>query len=439
MRGKVGAGSVLALDAIGMQDTFLINKNMDDSQWDPNYTQTSNFALTQRVLELPGNAWIGQEITMEILPKSTGDLISNMHLKCSLPALPSGYIYTDQIGRAIIQQVDFMIDGQVIESLTDDWYIIRDQIILDADEKNGLAYTINGGYAEGTLSTLSTTLQIDMMIPLDLFFCRRHSKNNKNRERLEKPYFPMCAIYNQRVYLKIKFNNWSWFSNATTAQDFTHPPQLILEEIQLNESEKQYIKTHKRRIVVNHVYKNPPLYLNQGISGQFTINLGANFPVSAMAWFIRRTKFETDPNYVKSRYTYGYTTDNISTGIPVTFFNGVQLNYVDVISRGRITLDGNDIIDTNNGTYFSINQPMEHGLSIPTKNIYLYCFGLSPREYNQGGYLDFSPINSSTSVLDIQFNPLYAAEISQSFTAYVFYYGYTILEISNGSGKLAFL
>jgi hypothetical protein len=439
MRGKVGAGSVLALDAIGMQDTFLINKNMDDSQWDPNYTQTSNFAITQRVLELPGNAWIGQEITMEILPKSTGDLISNMHLKCSLPALQSGYIYTDQIGRAVIQQVDFMIDGQVIESLTDDWYIIRDQIILDADEKNGLAYTINGGYAEGTLSKQTNTPQIDMMIPLDLFFCRRHSKNNKNRERLEKPYFPMCAIYNQRVYLKIKFNNWSWFSNATTAQDFTHPPQLILEEIQLNESEKQYIKTHKRRIVVNHVYKNPPLYLNQGIAGQFTNNLGANFPVSAMAWFIRRTKFETDPQYVNSRYTYGYTTDNISTGIPVTFFNGVQLNYVDVISRGRISLDGNDIIDTNNGTYFSINQPMEHGLSIPTKNIYLYCFGLSPKEYNQGGYLDFSPINSSTSVLDIQFNPLYAAEISQAFTAYLYYYGYTILEISNGSGKLAFL
>ena len=439
MRGKVGAGSVLALDAIGMQDKYLLNNNMDDSQWDPNYKQTSNFALTQRVLELPGNAWIGQEITMEILPKSTGDLISNIHLKCSLPALPSGYIYTDQIGRAVIQQVDFMIDGQLIESLTDDWYNIRDQIILDADEKNGLAYTINGGYSEGTLSTLAITPQIDMMIPLDLFFCRRHSKNNKSRERLEKPYFPMCAIYNQRVYIKIKFNSWSWFSNATTAQDFTHPPQLILEEIQLNESEKQYIKTHKRRIVVNHVYKNPPVFLNQGISGQFTINLGANFPVTAMAWFIRRTKFETDPNYVNSRYSYGYSTENISTGIPVTFFNGVQLNYVDVISRGRISLNGNDIIDINNGTYFSINQPMEHGLSIPSKNIFLYCFGLNPKEYNQGGNLDFSPINSSTSILDIQFNPLYSTEISQSFTAYVFYYGYTILEISNGSGKLAFL
>ena len=215
-RGRVGTGSVLALDAIGKQDTYLYNENIDDSRWDPSYTQTTNFAITQRTVTLPGSNWIDHELKVEFVPKSCGDMFSNMHLQCSLPALPPGNVYTDQIGRAIIKQVDFMIDGQIIESLNDDWYILRDQLFLDADEKNAMAGAINGGYSEGTLSSLTNTPQIDMIIPLDFFFCRRHSRYKKHRERLDRPYFPTCALYNQKLYVNFKFQSWSWFSNSIT-------------------------------------------------------------------------------------------------------------------------------------------------------------------------------------------------------------------------------
>jgi Large eukaryotic DNA virus major capsid protein/Major capsid protein N-terminus len=217
-RGRVGTGSVLALDAIGKQDSYLYNENLADSRWDPSYTQTTNFAITQRAVTLPGSNWINHEIKVEFIPKSSGDMFSNMHLACSLPALPPGNVYTDQIGRAIFSQIDFMIDGQVIESLNDDWYILRDQLFLDADEKNAMAQAINGGYAEGTLSTLSNTPQIDMIIPLDFFFCRRHSRYKKHRERLDRPHFPTCALYNQKIYINFKFQPWSWFSNSIPDQ-----------------------------------------------------------------------------------------------------------------------------------------------------------------------------------------------------------------------------
>lgn len=213
-RGRVGTGSVLALDAIGKQDTFLHNENLADSRWDPTYTQTSTFAITQRTVTLPGSNWINNELKVEFVPKTCGDMFSNMHLQCSLPPLPPGNVYTDQIGRAVIKQVDFMIDGQIIESLNDDWYILRDQLFLDADEKMAMAKAINGGYSETTLSLQNNTPQIDMIIPLDFFFCRRHSRYKKHRERLDRPYFPTCAIYNQKIYINFKFQPWSWFSNS---------------------------------------------------------------------------------------------------------------------------------------------------------------------------------------------------------------------------------
>lgn len=213
-RGRVGTGSVLALDAVGKQDTYLHNEKIEDSRWDPTYTQTSNFAITQRTVTLPGTNWIDHEIKVELIPKSCGDMISNMHLQCSLPPLPPGNVYTDQVGRALIKQIDFMIDGQIIESLNDDWYIIRDQLFLDADEKNAMAKVVNGGYSEGTLSLQTNTPKIDMIIPLDFFFCRRHSRYKKHRERLDRPYFPTCAVYNQKIYVNFKFQPWSWFSNS---------------------------------------------------------------------------------------------------------------------------------------------------------------------------------------------------------------------------------
>jgi len=683
-RGRVGTGSVLALDAFGPQDTFLLNEDMADSQWDPTYTQTTNFAITQRIVPLPGSAWVDHEITLELVPKSTGDLISNLHLKCSLPALPPGNVYTDQIGRAIFKQVDFMIDGQVIESLNDDWYILRDQLFLDADEKNAMAKAINAGYTEGTLSALAQTPQIDMIIPLDFFFCRRHSRYKKHRERLDKPYFPMCAIYNQRVYLKIVFQKWNWFSNSiadvrtgtvnlstpvvfdsnnqatltvspvssfnsgmfisglpivdqrllittvdtannqinviSTVQsspmffplsigftqvnktltipsstiyagttstftlnnttgiypgmlmtgcsdysknlfflgkvfvqskttstvtvtydyqeprlnnrgqtmgvqfidsatrefrqtfsgpipagtsytftmaispsnpvqtgmvvtglpgitgtatvtgvtglnvsvsftnqtpdasvwnypvtianqtDFIEPPQLIIEEVQLTDEERQYIRTTPRRLIVNRAVKKPPLFLEQGTSGQVSIGIGASFPVTMMAWFIRKSDFETSPRYVDSRYSYGYTTKYINAATPITFFNGVKLNYIDLINNAQISLSGNDILSKiAGGLYFTMKQPFDHALSIPTKSIYVYAFGLNPKEYNQGGFLDFSPLNASTTTLSLEFNPDYATELAKSFSLYVFYYGYTIIEIKDGFGRLVFV
>ena len=652
--------------------------------WDPNYTQTTNFAITQRIVPLPGSAWIDHEITMELVPKSTGDLISNLHIKCSLPALPPGNVYTDQIGRAIFKQVDFMIDGQVVESLNDDWYILRDQLFLDADEKNAMAKAINAGYTEGTLSALAQTPQIDMIIPLDFFFCRRHSRYKKHRERLDKPYFPMCAIYNQRVYVKIAFQKWNWFSNSiadvrtgtvnlttpvvfdsnnqatltvspvssfnagmfisglpivdqrllitsvdtannqvtvtstnksspmyfplsigftqvnktltipsstiyagttstftlnnttgiypgmlmtgcsdysknlfflgkvfvqskTTSTvtvtydyqeprlnnrgetmgvqfidsatrefkqtfsgpipagssytftmaispstpvqtgmvvtglpgitgtatvtgvtglnvsvsftnqtpdasvwnypvtianqtDFIEPPQLIIEEIQLTDEERQYIRTTPRRLIVNRAVKKPPLFLEQGTSGQVTIGIGASFPVTMMAWFIRKSDFETSPRYVDSRYSYGYTTKYINAATPITFFNGVKLNYIDLINNAQISLSGNDILSKiAGGLYFTMKQPFDHALSIPTKSIYVYAFGLNPKEYNQGGFLDFSPLNAATTTLSLEFNPDYATELAKSFSLYVFYYGYTIIEIKDGFGRLVFV
>ena len=108
-----------------------------------------------------------------------------------------------------------------------------------------------------------------------------------------------------------------------------------------------------------------------------------------------------------------------------------------MIDTAKITLNNIDILSTFQGSlYYTFKQPLEHGISIPSKNIYTYSFGLTPKEYNQGGYLNFSKLNSRTTTLSLTFNPTYASQITQGYNLYMFYYGYTLLEFQGGFARL---
>ena len=68
----------------------------------------------------------------------------------------------------------------------------------------------------------------------------------------------------------------------------------------------------------------------------------------------------------------------------------------------------------------------------------MYSFGLNPKEYNAGGYINFSKLDSQTTTLKLVFVQQYATQVSQGYNLYLFYYGYTILEFENGSARMPF-
>ena len=232
----------------------------------------------------------------------------------------------------------------------------------------------------------------------------------------------------------------------------------------MDTAEKLYYQNTPLRFIVNRVKKEAPTSFGSGnVSGIFgstatvttstvtqaSLQLSASFPVQSIFWFFRARNYEaiTDSigaptgSYYNQRYNYGYTSDSIKTGIPVNFpsSNNAVTNFIDPISTAKITLNNVDILSTFKGSlYFTYKQPMEHGLSVPSRNIYTYSFGLTPAEYNQGGFLNFSKLNSQTSALTLVFNPSYSSQISQGYILYLFYYGYSVLEFDRGFARLAF-
>ena len=432
------SGSLLALQAIGPQEKYLMTDDMSKSQWNPEFKRYSNFVMYQKVYPFPppNPSYQGSVVQIELRPTELGHLLSNMYLSVNLPALAYPYQYTPNVGRALLQQVDLLVNETVVETLYDDWYIIRDQLFLDADEQYGLQTAIGVSNAQvgGTVT-----------IPLEFFFCRRHSHNNKGRERLRKPYLPVCSMWAQRLYVRFTFRPNTWWCNApVTNNTDVYPtgsvlwPNLITEEVLLENAEKLYYQNTPLKYIVNRVQKESSLSFN---STNTTLQLTANYPVQVLAWFFRNKNYEsvTDGRYYASRYSYGYSTQYIQTGINLQFPSG-NANFVDVINNAKITLNNVDILSTFQGSlYYSFKQPMEHYLSIPSKNIYVYSFGLTPKEYNQGGYLNFAKLNSQTTYIQLNFNPAYTNQLVTGYNLYLFYYGYSLLQFQGGFASLPFL
>lgn len=435
------AGTTYSLYAVGPQEKYTVGK--DDTLWNTDYPQHTNFVCYQRYVPIQGSKFLGETITIELKPKELGDLLCNMYFTCQLPNLSSGTSYVNQVGRALIAQCDFMINDTVVETVYDDWFFIKDQVFLDSDEQTAMFSAINGG---SRTALTSATTNVTVCLPLEYFFCRRHSHMSKGRERLRRPYFPLCALYNQRIYIRIQFNSWPWISNdwnaslakpSTTYKEIINPA-LILEEIKLTEEEKLYYKTKKLRYVVNRLKKEGVQSFN---STSTQLQLTASFPVQMLVWFIRNKKYETVTSnlYTDVRYEYGFTTQYIQTAVTLPFTSGTSY-FVDPVDTAKIVLNNMDITSTFQGSlYYGFKQPMEHNLAVPAKNIYMYSFGLNPKEYNAGGYINFSKLDSQTTTLKLVFVQQYATQVSQGYNLYLFYYGYTILEFENGSARMPFM
>lgn len=404
------AGSVFSLLATGPQDELLYSDS--NFNFKNEFKQHTNSVMFHRSIPL-GNkntAYAGQTVQFVLYPKEHGDLLSNMYLKCTLPG---GLSLINNVGRALIKQIDFMIDGLTVETICDDWYVIHDQIFLDADEQVAMNIAMNGN---------------ELIIPLEFFFCRRHSHGNKGRERLRNPYFPLCALKSQNIYINITFHPSSWWcSTLTDLKDVS----LIVEEIELEENERFYYRNTPLRYIVSRVQRDAP-----GTTPR-ELQLTASYPVETLVWFFRQKAFETGTDYT-NRYTYGYPADG--QGIQLTFPSGTS-SYLDVIQSTRLTVvNNNDLLNDFDGSlYYTFKQAMGHNLSIPSKSIYMYSFGLSPKEYNQGGYLDFSKVDSNTTKLCITFKPEFEKAMETDYTLYVYYYGYAALEFSGGYARMPFL
>jgi len=387
--------AAVGLAAVGPQETILYDSK---TSWIPKLHQTTNFAITQKNVKIYAPNFLNDVLNITINPRECGDLIGNMYLSCSLPP---NINLIDRVGLSLIKKAELYLDSQLIDTYDDIWAILYDQLFLTADQQLGMDNIVNG---------------TDLMIPL-LFFFKDKSK-----------FLPTCTLINQNIYIRLYFQPQSWFTDYPFKFDLTNV-SLYYDQIFLTTEERMKMKLTSHKIVIPKILAETPVKLQN--NPNMEVLMTANFNVSMIVWFIQRVS----QNY-KTRYTFGYTSPLVKSYTTYTDWRGNTQYYTSALSSASIFINNQNIISNFTGDiYYNFKQPIDHGLSAPTKQIYLYCFKEEPMKYESSGDIDFRSMYSKTTKLQLKFLDTVTSQI-QGYNLCLYYYGYTTAVFENGSGRV---
>jgi len=447
-------GAIISLNAIGKQDTYLIENDTEKSFFKYNLKQHSNFTKFHKSTKVikPGDAspsWpFNKTIKVTLNPRNMGDLLSNMYISLELPTLTidnSGanpdYNYTDQVGRHLFKSITMRVDEMIVEKYHADWGIIYDELYLDESEKRTKRYTINRNIAEDTsISNIKLSRnKSKVFIPIPFFFSRKYESDEYETNKPNRPYFPLCAIHKQKIEFEIEFNPQSFFTDYPSNISLDSF-DIVTEEISIDPSEKVYIKNNKYNFITDIVKKHPTLEINPGEVDK-KIEIVANIPVKTLNWFIRKEKFENetiarelsqDNTTVDGLYTF-HNRYNMSTQDTYTILNEF---FHPPMHSAKIHVNGENVpnIQDSDHKYFKYTVPFTSRLSRPFRNIYTYAFSMNPINVESSGSLDFTQLRSNRTTLDVKMVP----DLTDTYNLHMYYVGYQTFTFENGFMSLAY-
>lgn len=277
-------GGLMQLVAFGAQDIYLTGNPMI-TFFKVVYRRHTNFAMESILQTFAGNANFGS--TMSALISRNGDLISNITLEATLPALATDFRWTDNIGHYLISSTEISIGGQAIDTHYSDWLEIWSQLSVPAGQYEGYLHMIGqdekDSMGQPTGLQLSNTAVNDdggrtIYVPLQFWFCRNIGLA-----------LPLIALQYHEVKIQITMAPLSYLSMSQDGTRNTEVASLVDVGLWVDYI---YLDTDERRrfAQVSHEYLIEQLQTtgDVAISGTtMAVNLNFNHPIKELIWFCR--------------------------------------------------------------------------------------------------------------------------------------------------------
>ncbi len=438
----MGEAAKISLKAIGKQDSYLLSKDPEESFFNDKSDKVhSDFRKYQRSKNVINNGTIanwpfGQTIKVEFNPRNMGDLLSNMYLSITMPGISDGN-YADQLGRHILKSITMRVDDLEVEKIYDDWGIIYDELYLEISEKVANRFLINRslGYDESTNNDSVAQYESNLVIPLQLFFTRKYASDEYSTNQPNRPYFPVCSIFRQKIEFELDFHKQTFFTDTT---DVLELPSfnLITEEITVSAEERNFLSTRRQVFTTDIVRRHPSIVSELGIDTVIN-NLVPNIPVKCLHWFLRNTKFEkedepkgnpvppTEEEYLcQNRFNFS---SNVS-------FDDIQTFFDPIMDSASFYINGNKLpnVTKTNHNYFKYLVPFQNRLARPFRNVYTYSFSMNPINVEPSGNLDFSQIQSDKTLIEVKLDTTEVDVSAKTYSLHMYYTGYETFIFDRG-------
>ena len=433
------AGRIQMLTS-GSQDRYF-TKNPDYSHFVEAFKKHANFSTQYDDLDPENEADFGKKIKFKI-PQNQGDLLKTLSVKMTLPEIPGSPVYVESVGHAIIDHVDLIIGGTIVQRLHSDYLQIYSEHNVTQTKQKALEQLI-GKYSLRTSDKLVGEVVTGGGIPnRGIIITGTLGASSDENLFVDLPFYfykhpelaiPLCAINKQEVEVEITLRKPEEIMVDIDGSRVTSPPaihikdfKLSTEVVFLDKSERSKMQKMKKDYIITQLQQNVfdvGVGINEG-----TFNLDFRNPVKELYFVIQRQG--TRGNGVShGNFVTPFDYDNTALTADNKRILYENLNYL------TLKFDGQDIITEETGNVLmlkAVQAAIHHSKTQLIRRFYSYSFALQPEEAYPTGQINMSNVKEQILHLNLTSCPDFARQIR------VYGASHNILRVGEGIAQSLF-
>lgn len=352
-------GTMIQLISQGSENIHT-NLNAKFSYFKNVYKRYNQFVIESEDQYFVRDIDFGSVIKVKI--NKNGDLMSKTYLQLTLPSESGSTAkWVNRIGFRLINRVELIIGSRIIDKQTGLWMYLWTELTHTSDKKALLDKMI--GTTSESVNGLSCNESHNLLIPLQLFFCRDIYNA-----------IPLLKLINEEVFLKFYIEKKdNCIQSGTAPTGSLSNGKLWIDFIYLNENEKKsYIHNDLEYVfdTTEHIRK---LLSTSGMN-----NISLPF-----------TKPSKELIYVSQDLSIDTTSVDKFTGYNEITRSQLKINSVNVYSSGYL-----------NSIFTNRIVPFKNHTGKPNKNINCIPFSIYPEEPDFSGIVYFKSINNINLMVD---------------------------------------
>ena len=433
------AGRIQMLTS-GSQDRYF-TRNPDYSHFVEAFKKHANFSTQYDDLDPENEADFGKKIKFKI-PQNQGDLLKTLSVKMTLPEIPGSPVYVESVGHAIIDHVDLIIGGTIVQRLHSDYLQIYSEHNVTQTKQKALEQLI-GKYSLRTSDKLVGEVVTGGGIPnRGIIITGTLGASSDENFFVDLPFYfykhpelaiPLCAINKQEVEVEITLRKPEEIMVDIDGSRVTSPPaihikdfKLSTEVVFLDKSERSKMQKMKKDYIITQLQQNVfdvGVGINEG-----TFNLDFRNPVKELYFVIQRQG--TRGNGVShGNFVTPFDYDNTALTADNKRILYENLNYL------TLKFDGQDIITEETGNVLmlkAVQAAIHHSKTQLIRRFYSYSFALQPEEAYPTGQINMSNVKEQILHLNLTSCPDFARQIR------VYGASHNILRVGEGIAQSLF-
>ena len=433
------AGRIQMLTS-GSQDRYF-TRNPDYSHFVEAFKKHANFSTQYDDLDPENEADFGKKIKFKI-PQNQGDLLKTLSVKMTLPEIPGSPVYVESVGHAIIDHVDLIIGGTIVQRLHSDYLQIYSEHNVTQTKQKALEQLI-GKYSLRTSDKLVGEVVTGGGIPnRGIIITGTLGASSDENFFVDLPFYfykhpelaiPLCAINKQEVEVEITLRKPGEIMVDIDGDRVTSPPDIHIKDFKLStevvfldKSERSKMQKMKKDYIITQVQQNVfdvGVGINKG-----TFNLYFRNPVKELYFVIQRQG--TRGNGVShGNFVTPFDYDNTALTADNKRILYENLNYL------TLKFDGQDIITEETGNVLmlkAVQAAIHHSKTQLIRRFYSYSFALQPEEAYPTGQVNMSNVKEQILHLSLTSCPDFARQIR------VYAVNHNILRVGGGIAQSLF-